>query len=156
MHRRKQPSNNSTNNNAPLVINVIWLFSSCRDVIRLFSWPTASGRKRTFVLAIFGVSEGLLSGKADIAGCPKDAGLNSATGQIVHLYYAWCTSTIKPNPPKGGDGKPRVLASSEKPWKTSRRTQDRRVAEATGARVVTTEVTERQAIRYASRTCRYM
>ncbi len=25
-------------------------------------------------------------------------------------------------PLKGGDGKPRVLASSEKPWKTSRRT----------------------------------
>ncbi len=30
---------------------------------------------------------------------------------------------------RGGDGKPRVLASSEKPWMTSRRTQDRRAAD---------------------------
>ncbi len=36
---------------------------------------------------------------------------------------------MKPNPPKGGDGKPRVLASSEKPRMTPRRTQDRRAAE---------------------------
>ncbi len=35
---------------------------------------------------------------------------------------------IKPNPPKDGDGKPRVLTSFEKPWKTSRRSQDRRAA----------------------------
>jgi len=33
-----------------------------------------------------------------------------------------------PNPPKDGDGKPRVLASSEKPRTTPRRTQDRRAA----------------------------
>ena len=35
----------------------------------------------------------------------------------------------KPNPPKDGDGKPRVLASSEKPRMTPRRTQDRRAIE---------------------------
>ena len=35
----------------------------------------------------------------------------------------------KPNPSKGGDGKPRILASSEKSWKSSRRTQDRRAAD---------------------------
>ncbi len=43
--------------------------------------------------------------------------------------YAYTIITKKPNPPKDGDGKPRVLASSEKPWKTSRRTQDRRAAD---------------------------
>ncbi len=49
--------------------------------------------------------------------------------QFENLLIYLGTATIKPNPPKDGDGKPRVLASSEKPWKTSRRTQDRRAAE---------------------------
>jgi len=35
----------------------------------------------------------------------------------------------KPNPSKDGDGKPRVLASSGKSWKITRRTQDRRAAD---------------------------
>jgi hypothetical protein len=35
----------------------------------------------------------------------------------------------KANLTKVRDAKPRVLASSEKPWKTSRRTQDRRAAD---------------------------
>jgi hypothetical protein len=37
----------------------------------------------------------------------------------------------KANLTKVSDAKPRVLASSEKPWMTPRRTQDRRVAEIT-------------------------
>jgi len=45
------------------------------------------------------------------------------------LYLNSHTRLKKPNPPKGGDGKPRVLASSEKPRMTPRRTQDRRAAE---------------------------
>jgi hypothetical protein len=40
----------------------------------------------------------------------------------------------KPNPLKGGDGKPRVLASFEKPRKTPRMTQDSRAAENQQAR----------------------
>ncbi len=43
-----------------------------------------------------------------------------------NLLLYLVTATIRPNPPVGGDGKPRVLASSEKPWMTARRTQDRR------------------------------
>ena len=32
--------------------------------------------------------------------------------KTLRLYYAWYTSTTKPNPPKDGDGKHRVLAST--------------------------------------------
>ncbi len=42
------------------------------------------------------------------------------------------TMTIKPNPTKDGDGKPRVLAFFEKPRMTPQGTQDRRAGEQIG------------------------
>ena len=37
------------------------------------------------------------------------------TSSVILEFLA---TPIKPNPPKDGDGKPRVLASSDKSWKT--------------------------------------
>ena len=51
-------------------------------------------------------------------------GLFPATRRIKKAHQ-----TTKPNLSKDRDGKPRVLASSEKPWTTPRRTQDRRAIE---------------------------
>ncbi len=48
--------------------------------------------------------------------------------------------TTKPNPPKDGDGKPRVLASSENPRKTSRRIQDHRAASNGGYAIQTNTI----------------
>ena len=53
----------------------------------------------------------------------------SAAEFIASAIIQFLATPKKPNSPKGGDGKPRVLASSEKPRMTSRRTQDRRAAQ---------------------------
>ncbi len=55
----------------------------------------------------------LISIRSDYVGC-------QAIWPI--LNYTYNIASIKPNPPKDGDGKPRVLASSEKPRMTPPRT----------------------------------
>ena len=57
-----------------------------------------------------------------------DIGDRLAICHPATILRSLATST-KPNPFKDGDGKLRILASSEKPWKTPRRTQDRRAVE---------------------------
>jgi len=43
-------------------------------------------------------------------------------GSLLTSILMSLATPVKPNPPKRGDGKPRVLASSEKPRTTPRRT----------------------------------
>ncbi len=52
----------------------------------------------------------------------KNFRISKAFFWAMSVYCKCLVTSTKPNPPKGGDGKPRVLASSEKPWKTPRRT----------------------------------